>query len=229
MRIRRAREEDAPAVGEVIVAAGRAAWRHIFDTSRMTPDAPRWAAMIADAERFWVAETQGGRIVGFASAGPATDPGRGADVGEVLMLHAHPDVWGAGVAARLHDLALFHLSESGRTAAVLRTEERNHRALAFYARRGWTPDGAVLEREFQGSPLREPWLARPSAGPDIVRRRAPADPDVRVLAGVAEHAALVLGDPPRAAVTLADRRLRGDRLEDRERLLDALAELDAGP
>jgi GNAT superfamily N-acetyltransferase len=151
--------DDAAAVGDVIVAAGRAAWSHIFDTGRMRQDPARWAAMIEEAERFWVAE-DGGRVVGFAAAGPATDAARGGDCGELLMLHVHPEAWGTGVAGRLHDTALEHLAATGFTRAVLRTEERNHRALAFYRRRGWTPDGTALEREHEGARLREPWLVR---------------------------------------------------------------------
>jgi len=254
VRIRRAHRDDAAAVGDVIVAAGRAAWRHIFDTSRMRQDAPRWAAMIGDAERFWVAEGDDDRIVGFAAAGPATDAARGPECGELLMLHVHPDAWGHGVAPRLHDLALFHLARSGRREAVLRTEERNHRALAFYARRGWRPDGTALEREFQGSPLREPWLVRSLDDPDLPRQRPSGDPDVIAflearrtrhvardgeLLDAAEFPALTLGEAPRAALTYVVRgpdcevltlHAARPRARDGTRLLDALVELaaDAG-
>lgn len=157
--IRPATANDAAAVGAVIVAAGQAAWSHIFDVTQVSGDPVRWAREIAAAEGFWVGEDDG-RVLGFSAAGEAE--GEPPHVGELLLLHVRPDAWGTGVADALHDTALAFLAGTGRTEARLRTEERNHRALAFYARRGWTPDGTVVEREFAGAPLREPWLRRPT-------------------------------------------------------------------
>lgn len=145
MLIRRARPDDAAATGAVLLAAGRAAWSEILDTSRMRAevDLPGTA---------WVAE-EGGHVIGFV----AVDSARG----ELTLLHLHPGAWGSGAAGALHDVALAHLRAAGHDEACLYTEERNHRALAFYRRRGWEPDGTVREREFEGSRLREPRFIRP--------------------------------------------------------------------
>lgn len=159
MTVRPATRDDAAAVGAVIVAAGQAAWAHIFDVSAMRPDPSRWAAEIDAAEGFWVGVDEDGRVLGFSAAGFVDE-----QLGELLFLHVHPDAWGTGLAGALHDEALGFLAARGRTEARLRTEERNHRALAFYARRGWVPDGRALERDVLGAALREPWLRRPTSG-----------------------------------------------------------------
>ncbi len=144
MLIRPARAEDAAAVHQVLLAAGRAAWSDIFDTTE-------WRPSVELHDAFWVAEDDG-RIVGFAAVKP--------EAGELDLLHVHPDAWGTGVAGLLHDTALAHLKAAGHTHAFLYTEERNHRALAFYRRLGWEPDGRIHEREHEGSRLREPWFRR---------------------------------------------------------------------
>ena len=161
--VRPALAEDAEAVGQVIVAAGRAAWTAIFDTARMRVDADRWRREIFRRDgRFLVGEDPAtGRVLGFSACGPADDPALPWCVGELRFLHVHPDAWGTGLAQLLHDAALDALRAAGFVEARLRTEERNHRALAFYARAGWRPDGDVLERDHEGSRLREPWLRRP--------------------------------------------------------------------
>lgn len=67
-------------------------------------------------------------------------------------------------AAKAHrdhpaDLVAEDAQEAGRPAWRV-TEERNARALRFYEREGWRPDGEVREREWHGAPLREPRLVR---------------------------------------------------------------------
>jgi ribosomal protein S18 acetylase RimI-like enzyme len=85
-------------------------------------------------------------IVGFARAGPATEPG--LDV--TLQLHAinvRQAYWGKGVGQRLLDAVI------GDRAAFLWVFRDNPRARAFYRRNGFVADGAEQVEDFFGGPV----------------------------------------------------------------------------
>ena len=52
------------------------------------------------------------------------------------------DAKGSGLAHTLMDRGLTYLTESGSSRAVLWVIEEHPRARAFYAKHGWSPDGA---------------------------------------------------------------------------------------
>jgi GNAT superfamily N-acetyltransferase len=85
-------------------------------------------------------------IVGFARAGPATEPG--LDV--TLQLHAinvRQAYWGTGVGQRLLDAVI------GDRAAFLWVFRDNPRARAFHRRNGFVADGAEQIEDFFGGPV----------------------------------------------------------------------------
>lgn len=162
--IRAARPDDADGVAEAFVAAARAAWGSFLGTGRMagfSSPAGSWRERIASLRpggTFLVAVDAEG-LCGFAVVLPPAAPGS-TGPGELDLLYAHPRVWGAGVAERLHDRALFALFARHCTEAVLFTEARNARALRFYGQHGWRPDGEVRDRSFLDVPIREVRLRR---------------------------------------------------------------------
>jgi ribosomal protein S18 acetylase RimI-like enzyme len=141
-RIRRATAADAPALSEVLLEAGRAAWGGFLGADRIER-ANRGREHPADL----VVEDEDG-LFAFV----AWD----ADTGEILRLYTHPRAWGAGAGQALLDEALGVLRAAGHDQAWLNTEERNQIAIRFYERLGWRRDGAVREREWNGARLREP-------------------------------------------------------------------------
>jgi ribosomal protein S18 acetylase RimI-like enzyme len=148
--LRAATERDAAAIAAVLVAAGQAAWGHIGPVEQMDSTATDWEARLRDASTALVAE-DGGEVVGFAFTGAGC---------ELQYLHVHPRAWGRGVGRALLAAAEDALRSAGCTEATLYTEERNHRALRLYAAAGWYPDGDVRERDWLGSPIREPRLRK---------------------------------------------------------------------
>ncbi len=145
--VRAALASDAAPVAGVLAAAGRAGWGGVLDVGALAQDPVPWRERIAAAgppARFLVAD-DGVGVVAFVLV-------RGD---EVELLHAHPNAWGTGVASRL-----LRIATAGLASVRLRTEERNARALAFYAREGFRPDGTAQERDRHGQRLREVRLRR---------------------------------------------------------------------
>jgi ribosomal protein S18 acetylase RimI-like enzyme len=147
--IRDAVEDDLPALAAVLVAAGRAAWGHIGPVERLESAPSDWAPRLAAADTALVFE-EAGEVVGFAFTGGC----------ELQFLHVHPSAWGKGVGRALLAAAEDALRAAGCAEATLYTEERNHRAVRVYAAAGWVADGAVRERDWLGSQIREPRLRK---------------------------------------------------------------------
>lgn len=83
----------------------------------------------------WVVE-QHGELVGFATAGPARHDDAPADL-ELRALYARAATWGTGVGDALLAASV------GERAAYLWVLDGNDRAVAFYRRHRFAPDGAV--------------------------------------------------------------------------------------
>ncbi len=156
-RTRRAQPSDAPAVAQVFHEATKQAWSPFLGAERLAgadPDVAGWAARITmGGHRFLVSEDDHG-VLAFVYYHQAPDQDSGIATGEVDMLYSHPRAWGRGAARRLLERATWNLLCEGFREAVLWTESRNERALSVYRRGGWTPDGAVDEREYLGVAIR---------------------------------------------------------------------------
>jgi hypothetical protein len=79
--VRPFRPADAPAPGEVYVAAARAGWRELFGDAHL-------AAIARPAGRW--------RVVGFAEVLRSPDADAGPEVGQRDTLYTDPAVWGRG-------------------------------------------------------------------------------------------------------------------------------------
>jgi len=79
-------------------------------------------------------------------------------------LYVVPAAWNRGVGSALHDFALERLRRSGVRRARLWTLVENHRARAFYEKRGWTLTGRTRVVPFPPNPL-DVEYARPTELP----------------------------------------------------------------
>lgn len=146
-QLRPARPDDAGAIASVHVAS----WRHTYAgrmppgfLERMTDAAARerreanWTRTLEEGrERVWVA-TQGGAVVGFASAGkPQDHPGRDA---ELFTLYTLPEVQGRGRGRALLGAVAGELRAAGARDLALWVLEDNP-ARAWYRRQGAREDG----------------------------------------------------------------------------------------
>jgi GNAT superfamily N-acetyltransferase len=149
--VRPARPEDAAAIAEVHVRTWQGAYAHVFGAERLEGlDVERRAGYWRDWLEFgrsgvFVAE-DGGRVVGFASAGVSRDE---SELGELYAIYVLPDVWGSDAGTALMAAAKEELA-TAHEEAILWVLDDNPRARRFYEREGWTTDGGRRDEELLG-------------------------------------------------------------------------------
>ncbi len=151
-RLRAARRGDELAVAEVHVRSWQEAYRGLMPDGYLDALDPRERAATYTFETddpaapttvLAVGEKDGEEVLlGFTTFCPSRDadaPG----LGEVVALYVDPDRHRGGVGRLLMVEARHRLREAGFTEALLWVLDGNDRAARFYAREGWTPDGAT--------------------------------------------------------------------------------------
>ena len=180
-RVRRARANDAPAVGLVQAVVFRQAYAgRVPDdvVALFEPDAfaRSWRdSLTAPPEgvhRLLVA-CAGDQVVGLVAVGPAQDPDAGGTSGEVTVLGVHPDARRQGHGSRLLNAGVDVLREAGADTVSVWVLHDDEDARAFLTASGFAPDGAYRDRVVspEGDTLRE---VRLSAGLLEHRQDAPA-------------------------------------------------------
>jgi L-amino acid N-acyltransferase YncA len=162
MFLRAAEARDGEGIARVHVEAWRETYRGIMpdkvlDALSVTESAQRWAAVIgALGERrqvLSVAVDEGGRIVGFAGAGPTREAAL-ATTGEIYAINLVNEAKRARMGARLMLAMADGLVALGFSDVGLWVLERNSGARAFYERLGGTA-AARHQRDFGGTVLSE--------------------------------------------------------------------------
>lgn len=160
--VRQAVVADTDAIGRVHYAAHVETYTGKFPEGVIESDPPErrarmWRRIIGEhLGEVWVAEIeadeQAAEIVGFASTGPARDddPPRERELASIYLLAAHH---GSGLGQALLDAAIADRPVS------LWVLDDNPRAIAFYRRNGFEPDGAERIDERYGN-IREIRLLR---------------------------------------------------------------------
>ena len=142
--VRPATVEDADGIGAVHLASWRETYGGLlspafFAAREESRFQANWRRVLDGGPDVVVAEA-GGRVVGFASTGPSRDepPVRPLELYSIYLRAAQH---GSGLGQALLDAAV------GDRPASLWVAEENPRAIAFYRRNGFAPDGArqVLE------------------------------------------------------------------------------------
>jgi ribosomal protein S18 acetylase RimI-like enzyme len=96
-----------------------------------------------------------GRIAGFVDFAACRDEDVSQEVvGEVMAIYVRPDAWGLGFGEALMRAALARLRSGGSAEVVLWVIEENRRAIGFYERLGFEPDGTVRLQEMYGTPTK---------------------------------------------------------------------------
>ncbi len=167
--IRPGTADDAPGVAAVHVQAWREAYvgiipQAVLDRRDQTVSVERWAGILGDAQGgSWVAVDAEQGIVGWATSGPSRDDDAPTGL-ELYGLYVLKACYDRGVGWRLLEAAI------GTTEpASLWVLKANERARAFYARQGFSADGAEKDVDFQdlGEPVPEIRMIREG------RRRRP--------------------------------------------------------
>lgn len=150
--IRAATEGDARSIAEVHVASWKSAYADILDLDNVGDSmdvdvrADVWAERIprvgAEGYRTWVAEIDS-RVVGFSFTQPTEDDDLNPlEIAELVGLYLAPEHFGAGIGKPLLDRAVAGMRSQGFLQATLWVLEENARAIRFYRREGWRPDGS---------------------------------------------------------------------------------------
>ncbi len=156
MRIRTARAADAEAITEVHIASMRETYRDLFAAEELAridarDRADRWRDHLTEGSSITLLAEVDGRIAGFVCFGACRDEEVSPEaVGEVMAIYVDPDMWGLGFGEALMLAALARLRSGGSAEVVLWVIEGNHRAIGFYERLGFKPDGSVRVRQMLG-------------------------------------------------------------------------------
>lgn len=135
--IRRAEVGDARAMAGIQLAA----WRAVDDA--VVPDELLDGVPMATRIAQWTERLSEGGAQGLLAVAP--EPVGFATVtgaGELAALFVAPERWGTGVGSALLEAALDRLRTRGAATVTVWHLEGNDRALRFYARHGFSPDGA---------------------------------------------------------------------------------------
>jgi ribosomal protein S18 acetylase RimI-like enzyme len=158
MHVRTAWSSDAAAMGALVVRAWQAAYRGLMpddylDDLTVDDRADLWTRVLTgelDPPRaVFVAEDDGGRVVGFVAVGGEMDVAD-ATRGEVYALNVDPGRWGHGVGRALLAAGCGHLRVAGFATAVLWVHRDNARACRFYRAAGWRADGTERRADALG-------------------------------------------------------------------------------
>jgi GNAT superfamily N-acetyltransferase len=143
----RATVEDAELCFGIARAAAIAGFQDVFPPDRyeFPADAIRanWISALTDPEGETYIAFEDNEGVGVVSVGH----------GVLQTLYVMPEFWGRGIGSTLHDLALDRLREATVREAHLWTLTENHRARAFYEKRGWSLTGRTRVVPFPPHPI----------------------------------------------------------------------------
>jgi ribosomal protein S18 acetylase RimI-like enzyme len=142
LTVRRAEEGDIVAIARFQTDAWNDAYRHIVPAeylARLTVETrtQRWAPRILRRDRSIYVAERDGRILAVVSFGERTDDREGPRL-ELMSIYVGAAERGGGLGAAMVEFAI------GDSPAVLWVFESNVRAIAFYRRLGFEPDGHTM-------------------------------------------------------------------------------------
>lgn len=147
--LRRAGDDDLPAVAAVHIASWRATYGQELSAdflSRLRVDerVTLWRQRLAQGATLLVAEQPGvDGLLGFVASGPSRDVDEPPGVWEIWNLHLSPDRKGTGLGSRLFDAAVADGLARGATQLTLWVVGTNDRARRFYEHKGMAFDGTT--------------------------------------------------------------------------------------
>ena len=147
VRVVRATVEDAELCFRIASASALAGFQHVFP-----PDRYEYPAETIRADWISALENPDGETYIAFDEDEAVGVISLSD-GVLQTLYVMPERWGRGVGNTLHDFALDRLRETNVQEARLWTLTENHRARAFYEKRGWSLTGRTRVVPFPPYPI----------------------------------------------------------------------------
>jgi ribosomal protein S18 acetylase RimI-like enzyme len=181
-RVRRARPEDAPAIGRIYVETWQATYAGLLPEKMLAAmsevrQSAWWSRALADpddARGIFVVDHAEADVVGFGSCGPVRELPAGLDgterrVGEIYTLYVEPDFQDQGYGRSLLDAMFKQLRGAGSDAVVLWMLADNPSRF-FYEAMGGAPVGHRLDR-MAGTEVEEVAYAWHDLDAPLIRRR----------------------------------------------------------
>lgn len=158
--VRDATADDAPRIARVHVRSWQGAYRGLIDDAYLASldealRSDNWRRSIERGRGRVIVAVCEEAIVGFAALLASRDEDAGPGCGEISAIYALADAWGRGVGRALMDEALVRLAGDGLTEVMLWVLDGNERAIRFYERAGFRPDGATKVDDSRGFSLPE--------------------------------------------------------------------------
>lgn len=147
--------EDAAAVAHIHVATWQAAYRGIFPAEYLAglTVAPReayWREAIAIGTPQVLVARRNAEVVGWIAFGAGRDPDATVQDAEVWALYVQPQAWATGAGKALWSQARARLVAAGFRSVSLWVLSENARAIGFYRKAGFTPDGTPAKDLVRG-------------------------------------------------------------------------------
>ena len=148
MIVRDAVVDDANAIAQVyhqsvLTAYSEIATEDYLSTRNLADCIEQWTYNIRDDSVTVVVAENEAVILGVASFGAARDEDVDATMtAELQAIYVSPDRWTRGIGHRLCEHVMDRLYSDGAVAVLLWVLSANTRAIRFYERAGFTPDGA---------------------------------------------------------------------------------------
>lgn len=144
---------DAARLAEVHIASWQAAYAGLLPadylaglSTELAARTQRWRKVLAGDDIILVAESEDGRVTGFAHGGPSRDDDLGSMVGELYSMYLDPPLFRAGLGTRLLGELMDRMRLAGYRQMALWVMSGNRAARRFYERNGWEPDGTEAEQ-----------------------------------------------------------------------------------
>ena len=159
--MRNAKPKDADELARTHVLAWQQAYKNVVpDTYLRNLDpihrATLWQEVLnADAAEVLLDTVDGDSIAGFAAFGRARDEDCDASCAELAAIYYLEEHWGSGRAQALWNQVASRLKNQQYSRVVLWVLAENDRAIRFYDRNGFVPDGKERTEELGGKELVE--------------------------------------------------------------------------
>ena len=153
--IRKATQEDIPAIAALHIEGWKAAYGGLVDQGyldclSLEQRIKDWQGWMAAGESDTLIAEKDGRAVGFITTGrtkappPGSSPIRPLYSAEVYALYLHPDIWRQGMGAALLREAARNLKGQKHSSLCLWVLDGNVRAKAFYEKMGGQKVGSKM-------------------------------------------------------------------------------------
>jgi len=155
--IREAILEDAGAIARIHVDTWRVAYAGIVPDAFLAKLSEEqriqsWQDQLTDGRTMTLVAEKEGQVIGWASGGASRDPDAHGEA-EIYAIYLSSAHWGCGVGREL--MAMMEETLPDHQGATLWVLQDNQRAIRFYEKMGYRPDGAKKEIHLGGKGLCE--------------------------------------------------------------------------